>query len=201
MSRYGSSFREPPWVMGSPKEVMDWMEASHPKKNKEKEEDRLDKKYLTNLHVKFDFNVNKKIIDSKGFFSKLLKKKIVLEDFDLTDSTKIILRGLAKAKFHNTSNIIIDNKIVYEHPEKKTDLKKTINIVDDFSDELKNSKSVKIIALLDDVFKCTSIIKIRKIHSLDEHSVDIQIKGKIRNEVYHTFLNYLKDNIGFEKKE
>ena len=38
MSRYDSSFREPPWVMGSPKEVMDWMEASHPrKKGRDKE--------------------------------------------------------------------------------------------------------------------------------------------------------------------
>ena len=35
MSRYGSGFREPPWVMGSPKEVMDWMEASNPKKKKD----------------------------------------------------------------------------------------------------------------------------------------------------------------------
>ena len=35
MGRYGSRFREPPWVIGSPKEVMDWVEASHPSKKKE----------------------------------------------------------------------------------------------------------------------------------------------------------------------
>jgi len=199
MSRYGSSFREPPWVMGSPKEVMDWMEASHPKKNKEK--NGFDKKYLNNLHVKFDFDVSKKIFDSDGFFSRILNKKIIEENFDLTSSTKIILRGLAKAKFHNTSKIMVDNIILYEHPEKKSDLKKTIKIVDDFIGELKNGKSIEITALFDDFVKCTAIIIIKKIHKLDEHSVDIQIKGKIRKEIYHTFLNYLNEKIGFKNEE
>jgi hypothetical protein len=184
--------------MGSPKEVMDWMEASHPKKNK-KEKD-FDKRYLNNLHVKFDFDVDKKIIDGKGFFSNLFNKKIVEEDFDLVNSTKIILRGLAKAKFHNTSKIKVDNDILYDHPEKKSDLKKTIKIVDDFNEELKRGKSVEINAILDDIVKCTASIRIKKIHQMDEHSVDIQIIGKIHKDIYHTFLNYLKDKIGFKKK-
>ena len=198
MSRYNSNFREPPWVMGSPKEVMDWMDATHPKKTNKKEED-FDKKYLNNLHVKFDFDVNQKIIDSKGFFSRIFNRKIVEEDFNLISSTKIILRALSKAKFHNTSKIMVDNIILYEHPEKKSDLKKTIKIVDDFIEELKNGKSVEITALFDDVVKCSAIINIKKIHQLDEHSVNIQIKGKIRKEIYHTFLNYLQEKIGFKK--
>jgi hypothetical protein len=199
MSRYDSSFREPPWVMGSPKEVMNWMEATNPKKSK-KEKD-FDKKYLTNLHVKFDFDVDQKFIDNKGFFSKILNKKIVEENFDLISSTKIILRGLAKAKFHNTSKIMVDNDILYYHPEKKTDLKKTIDIIDDYFEQLKNGKIVEIIALFDDREKCSAIIKIKKIHPFDEHSVDIQIKGKIRKEIYHTFLNYLQEKIGFKDKK
>ena len=43
MSRYGSGFREPPWVIGSSKEVMDWMEATHPKKDRK--DKVLEKKY------------------------------------------------------------------------------------------------------------------------------------------------------------
>ena len=200
MSRYNSSFREPPWVMGSPKEVMDWMDASNPKKADKKNES-FQKRYLNNLHVKFDFDVNKKIIDDKGFFSRLFNKKIVEEYFDLISSAKIILRGLSKAKFHNTSKIIVDNIILYDHPEKKTDLKKTIDVVDDFINDFKNGKSLEITAIFHDIVKCTAIIKIRRIHKLDEHSVDIQIKGKIRKEIYHTFLNYIKEKIGFKEKK
>ena len=32
MSAKRDGFTQPPWVMGSPKEVMDWIEASHPDK-------------------------------------------------------------------------------------------------------------------------------------------------------------------------
>jgi hypothetical protein len=200
MGRYDSNFREPPWVMGSPKEVMDWMDAANPKK-KDKTDKSFDKKFLNNLHVKFDFDVDKKIIDDKSFFSRLFKKKIVEEDFDLILAAKTILRGLSKAKFHNTSKIIVDEVILYDHPEKKSDLKKTIDVVDDFSDDFKKGKNVEITALFNDVFKCTAIIRIRRIHRLDEHSVDIQINGKIRKEIYHTFLNYIEEKIGFEKKD
>lgn len=200
MSRYGSGFREPPWVMGSPKEVMDWMEASHPTKDKKEKERDFDKKYLTNLHVKFDFDVKHKLVENKGFFSRILNKNLVEEEFDLISSAKTILRGLAKAKFHNTSKIIIDGQIIYEHPEKKTDLKKTIDVIDDYDDILKNGKTVEINAILDDIEKSIATVKIRKIHQIDEHSVDIQIKGKIRKEIYHTFLNYLKEKIGFREE-
>ena len=197
MSRYNSNFREPPWVMGSPKEVMDWMDATNPKK-KDKIDDSFSKKYLNNLHVKFDFDVKHKLVENKGFFSGILNKNLVEEDFNLIKSAEIILRGLAKAKFHNTSKIIVDGETIYDHPEKKTDLKKTIDVIDDYLDVLKDGKSAEINAILDDIEKCVAIVKIRKIHQIGEHSVDIQIKGKIRKEIYHTFLNYLKDKIGFK---
>ena len=56
MTRYDSKFREPPWVMGSPKETLDWIEASHPSK-KDGEKHSRDKQFLKNLHIKFDFDV------------------------------------------------------------------------------------------------------------------------------------------------
>ena len=66
MSRYGSGFREPPWVMGSPKEVMDWAEASHPSK-KDTGKHEFEKKFLKNLHIKFDFDVERKEINPPSF--------------------------------------------------------------------------------------------------------------------------------------
>jgi hypothetical protein len=66
MNRYNSGFREPPWVMGSPKEVMDWIEASHPSKKEDKH--KFEKKYLTNLHIKFDFEVEKRTVKSTFIF-------------------------------------------------------------------------------------------------------------------------------------
>jgi hypothetical protein len=197
MSRYGSGFREPPWVMGSPKEVMDWTEASHPSK-KEKDKHRLDKDYLKNLHIKFDFDVDKKVIKSPCVFCRLISLNKIEEDFELLSTAELILRGLAKAKFRNTAKIVVDGKIIYEHPEKKSDLRKTIDDISEFSSVIKEGKALEITAILADVEKCTAVIKIKKVHRAKEHSVDIQINGMIKKEIYHTFLNYLEEKIGLK---
>ncbi len=197
MSRYGSGFREPPWVMGSPKEVMDWVEASHPSKN---EKHKLEKEYLTNLHIKFDFDVNRKEIKSSNFISRIIGSKIVEEDFELFPTAELILRGLAKSKFKNLGKIVVDGKTLYEHPERKSDLRKTIKYIDKFSVEIKEGKNVEINAILDDIEKAVANIKINKIHNIKEHSIEIMINGKIRKEIYHTFLNYLKDKIGLKEQ-
>jgi hypothetical protein len=203
MSSNQPDFKQPPWVMGSPKEVMDWIEATHPsKKDRKKTDHKSDNKFLTNLHIKFDFNVKYTKVEPSNIFSKFILKitgnEIVEEEFDLLATTELILRGLAKAKFRNTAKIVVNNKILYEHPEKKSDLRKTIDDISEFSHEISTGKKVEITAILADVERSTAIIKINKIHSKKDHSVDIQIKGKIRKEIYHTFLNYLKDEIGLK---
>ena len=199
MSRYGSGFREPPWVMGSPKEVMDWVEASHAIK-KDKDKHKFEKEFLKNLHIKFDFDVERKEVNPPSFLSKITSSKMIEEDFELLPTTELILRGLAKAKFRNTAKIVVDEIILYEHPEKKSDLRKTIDEIGEFSSEILKGKTVEITAILADVERCTATIKINKIHKKKEHSVDIQIKGKIRKEIYHTFLNYLNEKIGLKEE-
>jgi hypothetical protein len=197
MSRYGSGFREPPWVMGSPREVMDWVDASHPeKKNKN---DREKNKFLNNLQISFDFDVKKKEIESSSILGKIFRKKIIEEDFDLFTTAKFILRGLAKAKFKNTAKIIVDGIILYNHPEKKTDLRRTIEQIDEFIDQIRKGKTFELSAILDDVEKAIAIINISKIHKKNQNSVHIRIKGKIKVEIYHTFLNYLNEKVGIIK--
>ncbi len=198
MSRYGSSFREPPWVIGSPKEVMDWMDSSHPSKNK-KDKHKFEKDFLKNLQIKFDFDVKRKEIDPPNFILKITHGKLIEEDFDLLATAELILRGLAKAKFRNTAKIVIDGKTFYEHPEKKSDLRKTIEDISEFSSEIIKGKNLEITAILADVEKAIATIKINKVHKKKEHSIDIKINGKIRKEIYHIFLNYLNEKIGLKE--
>jgi hypothetical protein len=198
MSRYGSSFREPPWVIGSPKEVMDWMDASHPSKKKS-DKKGLNNDFLKNLHIKFDFDVKRKEVDPPNFITKIITSKMIEEDFEILTAAELILRGLAKAKFRNTAKIVVDGKTLYEHPEKKSDLRKTIEDINEFSSDIKKGKNLEITAILADVEKAIAIIKINKIHKKKEHSIDIQIKGKIRKEIYHIFLNYLNEKIGLKE--
>jgi len=205
MTEYNPEFKQPPWVMGSPKEVMDWIDASHPsKKSKGKKSERKSgKEVFKNLHIRFDFNVNQVKIEPSNVFSrfilKITRNEIVEEDFDLIPTAELVLRALAKAKFRNTAKIVVDGKTLYDHPEKKSDLRKTIDGLNDFSNDLTESKTVEITAVLADVEKCIAKIKIKKVHSKKEHSVDIQMKGEIKKELYHTFLNYLDEKLGIKE--
>ena len=197
MSRYDSNFREPPWVMGSPNEVMNWMDATHPSE-KDKRDHKKKQDFLNNLHIRFDFDVKRTEIKSPNFFRRLVGIKMIMEDFKLLPTAELILRGLAKAKFRNTAKIVVDGKILYEHPEKKSDLRRTIDDISDFSDEINNGNNLEITAILSDVEKSTARIIIKKIHSKKEHSIDILIKGKIRRDIYHIFINYLNEKIGLK---
>jgi len=128
---------------------------------------------LTNLHIKFDFDVDTKDINSNCIFCKATGLfKQVEEDFDLLSTTELILRGLAKARFRNTVKIVVDNKVLYNHPEKKSDLRKTIDDIGEFSYEISKGKNIEITAALKQIENCLAIIKINKIHSKKEHSVD-----------------------------
>ena len=197
------NFQNPPWVYG-PKEIMDWIDSTYPEKKKGKRDHSRKQIELKNLHIKFDFDVKHKIIEPSSASSKLsstiLRKKVIEENFDLLYVAEIILRALAKAKFRNTAKIIVDGKILYNHPEDKTDLRETIDGLDEFSDEIKIAKIIEIVAILKDVNKCIADIKIKKIHNETEHSVEIKMKGKIRGDLYHTFYNYLNEKFGIKEQ-
>jgi len=198
MSRYGSSFREPPWVMGDPSEVMDWMDATHPSK---KEKVDAKPKYLKNLHIRFDLDVSQTPIESNHFLAKIAGKKYVEEDFDMLFITDIILRGLAKAKFKEIEQISLDNNMIYEEKDSSKNIRGLIDLIKNYETEISQGKQLDITARITEYGKATADIHINKIHQLKEHSIQIDIKGEILQFVYHTFTNYLHEKIGFIKEE
>ena len=121
-----------------------------------------------------------------------------MEQFDPFVVAEIILRALAKAKFRNTNKIVIDSQIVYNHPEKASDLRKTIDLLHDYSISNKAVNTIVIVALLADVEQCTAEVTIKKIHTKKEHSLNIFLRGEIKRVLYHAFLNYLHEKLGFE---
>ena len=199
MGRYGSKFREPPWVIGSSREVMDWNDAVSPSKNEQKKVHKTSERYLKNLHVHFDFKSNNEEITPDNFFRKIMVKltgkKQILEDIDLFEKAELILRGLIKAKFRNAVRILIDKNEIYFHPEKTTDLRKTIEILHDNIGKFEKPTYIEMIMMIHDVKKCTVQVKIKKIHDFKKHTVEMYFNGEIREDLYHSFLNYLNENV------
>ena len=205
MPNYGSDFKQPPWVYGSQKEEMEWIEATHPPKKEKKKSDRIsEKKFLKNVYVQLDLDVKQTIIKSSniisGYFAKLLRLEKVEEHFEIDVLAEIFLRALAKAKFRNTEKIIVNGKIVYNHPEVVTDLRKTIEIIRNLPNIKVYGKTIEITAILYSVDKCVADIKIKKVHKIKEHSIEILMKGKIQTDLYYTFVNYLQEKLGLKKE-
>jgi hypothetical protein len=202
MTEQNPDFIQPPWVQ-SPSEVMDWINATHPsKKAKGKKHVSSGEEVLRNLHVCFDLNVEQKKIPPSNVFSKFITmitgNGFVEEEFDLVQTAELVLRGLAKAKFKNISKIVFDKTTIFHYPDYHADLRKTIDDFSSITHNVKIGKSIEVTAILKEGTKSIVIVKIMKIHKKKDHAVDIQIKGGIKKELYHTFQNYLAEKLGLK---
>lgn len=203
MAGQSAGFTQPPWVQ-SPSEVMNWIDATHPsKRTKGKKHVSSGEKVLWNLHVRFDLNVEQKQIPPSTVFSKVITiltgNGIVEEEFDLVPTTELILRGLAKAKFKYILKIVFDRKTVYRHSGHHPDVRKTIDDFRSMSHDVPLRKSVEVTAEVKEGLKSVVLIKIMKVHRKKDHAVDIQIKGGIKEELYHIFKNYLTEKLGLKE--
>lgn len=201
-----SNFVNPPWVY-SPSEVEKWINATYPdKKVKKSSVGRSKKKnVLKNIEIVLDLDVEKKKIKSSNVLKRVLQKitrtQIIEEQFELIPTAELFIRALAQSKFHNMVKITIGNQIVYNHPERKNDLRDTIQLFTDASVKQKNATSINFVVNLDERKTCVVEITIRKIHPQKKHSVKIQFKGEIEEERFHRFLNYLRKHLSIGFKE
>jgi len=200
----GTDWVQPPWVYG-PKEVNDWIDATHSggkkdKKGQPKKDDRFH-----NLHIHFDFNVTQTPVQASnvfsGFLGKLTKNNLVSEDIDLVAAAELILRALAKAKFRNTKKISVDGNVIYNHPEDASDLRETIDLIGQYHEQHTAQSCLELVVLLDDVQPCELTIIIKKIHRKKEHTVELMMKGSLQKSLYHAFVNYLSNKLDLQEAE
>jgi hypothetical protein len=97
-----------------------------------------------------DIDVKKTIITPSNLFTELIEKITGLtkieEHFEIFPTAELIVRGLAKAKFHNMMKIILDNKLIYENLENEHNIRKTIKMLMEKSNKTKQAKTIELIA-------------------------------------------------------
>jgi len=101
----------------------------------------------------------------------------------------------------NLLKIVLDGKTVFHHSEDHSDLRKTIDDFSVMTHNLQMRKSIEVTAILKEGMHSIVIVKIMKIHKKKDHAVDLQIKGGIKEEMYHTFKNYLTEKLGLKELE
>ncbi|DAC72798.1 MAG TPA: hypothetical protein DSN98_03185 [Thermoplasmata archaeon] len=198
-------FTQPPWVIGSQKEEMAWIEATHPSKKGRNNRSRPQQKYLRNLRIQFDFNVPYTNKGPTTAWSKMMRKltrtSLVEEGFDLIPTIEVLLRGLTKIKFRYLETLTIDKTPFEPFPDATHDIRKTIDALEHYSGDKPSGTIVEIKANMPQGKKCRATITLKKIHTTKEHSVNIQIKGGIPEELYHEFRNYLDKKLGVKELE
>ncbi len=202
MGSYGTDWVQPPWVYG-PKEVNDWIDATHGMGKKGKKEHQKKDDAIHNLHINFDFNVKQTPVQPSDGISRFLEKLTgntwVSEDIDLIAAAELILRALAKAKFKNTEKILIDDIVIYDHPEDASDLRKTVDLIRQYHEQHTATSSVELVVMHEEIEPCEMTILIKKIHKKKEHTVELKMKGSLQKTLYHTFLNYLSDKLDLQE--
>jgi len=200
------NFVNPPWVY-SPSEIEKWINATYPDHKVKKSSVVRSKKEntLKNIEIVLDLDVEKRKIKPSNIFKKALQKitgkQIIKEQFELIPTAELFIRALAQSKFHNMVKIMIENQILYNHPEKENDIRDTIRLLTEASFKQKNAASIHFIANLDERKNCVAEITIQRIHPQKKHSVKIHFKGEIEEERFHRFLNYLRDHLLLDFKE
>jgi hypothetical protein len=203
---YQSDFVQPPWTQ-SPKEVEEWINATHPSNTRcrrMKSEKGKKEKFLKNVEISLDLDVEKSPITASNhlmeWIHRLTGSEEIEENFEVIPTAELVARGLAKAKFHNMAKIVMDGKTVYDHPKKRCDIRKAIGLLAEMAHRDEKCEKIELVTILGGMGngKCTAHVKIKKVHPKKEHSIDIKMEGEIERALFHRFLNYLRNNLGAE---
>ena len=196
-------FVEPPWVY-SPSEVMDWINASNPPHKIKKFHARKREKYLEDVEIHFDMDVEKKKVTPSNFLLGKIREITgydeVEENFEIIPAAEMTARALSKAKFSNMMKIIMDGKVLYEHPEKGNDMRKSIEMLVREANKTKGGKSIEMTAMKANP-KCTADVLINRVHPKKNHTIHVKMDGKIEEELFRRFLNYMRQHMAAEPED
>jgi hypothetical protein len=200
MNRYGSEFPEPPWTY-APKEVDTWLTSVaqgakiHKLEAYKNETDRR----LENVEIVLDVDAAKtKVRPSNSFMSWLrdLTGRVQFEQhFEVAAVAELVVRALAKARYHAINKITVDGTIEYNRPEHPKDVRGTIELLAEASHRATRCESVLIEAIDDEVGDTTAVISVKKILKKGEHAIGVKFEGTVAEEDFRTFLSFISQNL------
>lgn len=194
----GMTFQEPPWVWG-PTEGYQWAKVAYKGERKHRRHLHDKKNILISPHLEIDLKAQKNMLMPDSELKKIFIKKFgmakIQEHFDIVVTAEKFLAALNRVKFKNVHEIKVDHDVIYSHPEKKKDVKETIELLVDHGDNWQNSNSIQITASNEKTKGCKVIVKIKRIHAKSEHTINIEFEGQIKKNQFKQFINYLKKNL------
>jgi hypothetical protein len=193
------SLGTPPLVWGAPSESYRWAKIAYTGEGRggEKREKEAKEELMHNPHAHVELDTKKNEVlpdgDLQRFLVRRLDRERVLEEFDMVVTAEKFLRALAYIKFKNVTEIKVDRKKIYSHPERENDVRETISMLVDLRDGWEKAKSVRIEAVRDENHRAE--IRIKRMHRKAEHAIDVQFEGDVEKRTFKQFINYLEKNL------
>jgi len=182
--KYG--YPEPPWSY-SPKEVNEWLNAVYGGHECKKCKVERHEKWLKNVEIDIDLNVEREIKKPSSIVLKALQKiagyEKVEEHFELLPTSEILLRALHKAGYRKAS-IKIDGREI-KAKRIKVAMEEMAKVASD-----RRMEQASIHALNDGEAK----IRISTLHSKKHHSIEIKI-SRIKEKNLQKFLIYIRKRL------
>lgn len=180
--KYG--YPEPPWTY-SPKEINEWINAVYGKHKCKKSNVSRDKKWLKNVEIDIDLDVEKELKKPSGRIAKIIEGmgyEKVEEHFELIPTAEILLRALYTAGFKK-ARLKINGNFMEEERIRKVAEKISYFAKEEFNKiEIYSEKEGKV------------FIKISKLHSKKRHSIEIKI-DRIKEKDFQKFLIYIRKRL------
>lgn len=200
MSRYGSDFPEPPWTY-APKEVEAWLTSVAQGAKLEKLDAFKNEanRTLENVEIVLDVDAARtKIKPSSAFMSWLrdLTGRVQFEQhFEVAAVAELVVRALAKARYHNVQRITVDGKVEYDRPDHPKDVRGTIELLAEASHRATRCEAVQIEASDDEVGDTTAIATVKKVLKKGEHAIGVRFEGTVVEEDFRSLLAFLSQNL------
>ncbi|HEC77000.1 MAG TPA: hypothetical protein ENI33_07075 [Thermoplasmatales archaeon] len=182
--KYG--YPEPPWTY-SPKEVDEWINAVYGKHKCKKSKIDRNKKWLKNIELDIDLDVEKEIKKPSSNVEKIIKKitgyEQIEEHFEIIPTTEILLRALSSAGFKKVK-VRINGDFLEEEKIRK--------VVEKIAGFVKKEGLNEIEIHSEKEGKVS--IKISKIHSKKKHSIEVKI-DRIKEKDFQKILIYIRKRL------
>lgn len=200
MSRYGSDFPEPPWTY-APKEVEEWLTsvaqgAKVSKMDAYKDESR---RQLENVEIVLDIDAARTRVKPSSSFMLWLQEltgRIQFEQhFEVPAVTELVMRALAKGRFHGITKIMVDGKVEYENEDRPKDVRGAIEMLAEASHRATRCDAVQVSAIDDEVGDTTAIVTVKRILKKGEHALGVRFEGAVAEEDFRQFLTFLSQNL------
>jgi predicted nucleic-acid-binding Zn-ribbon protein len=156
------------------------------------------KELVHGLTVLIDLEGEKRVIHPSGFLKGWLSefsRVEVEEHFKIVDTAERLIKALKKIGYRDVIEVEMDGYMIYNHPERKRDVREVVHMMSEKADQSKSANDIKIKILHSGHPRSVADIQVYRVHPTSDHSIEIRIE-KAEREDLKKLVESLEEELG-----